>query len=395
VKLQKSGRLQLVVAGAIVAAAVATWMNRDRVDAAASAVLGISKADETRSGGRGRRKGASRRPLPVVVGRVSEGRNDVLVEAIGTARARQSVTLYAPVAGEIVSTSARAGRRVAKGETIFELDSKKAHLLVNLARSRLLDAERKLRRSEQLKRRRVNSDATVDDARTAFERAQLGLDQAQETLRDLTIRAPFAGVLGIAKVEVGDRVTTTTALVALDDRSELLVEFEVPERYMPRLKPGQTVEARTPGYPRQPFAGTIRGIDSRIDPVARTVIVRAAIPNPVDKLRPGMSFAVQTTLAGKPYPKIPELALQFSQAGNFVWRIDGHTARRINVTLVRRLDEYVLVSGDLKPGALVVVEGVQRLKPGRKVSYGAPPGAAADGDRRVRVGKTTEKKAVD
>lgn len=388
-KLQKSGWLQFVVAGGIVAAAVVTWVNRERVDAAASAILGISKADESRSGGRGRRKRANRRPQPVVVGRVGAGRNDVLVEAIGTARARQSVTLFAPVAGEVVSTSARAGRRVAKGETIFELDSKKAKLLVNLARSRLLDAERKLRRSEQLKRRRVNSDATVDDARTAFERAQLGLDQAQETFRDLTIRAPFAGVLGIAKVEVGDRVTTTTALVTLDDRTELLVEFEVPERYMPRLKPGQPVEARTPGYRRTAFAGTIRGIDSRIDPAARTVVVRAAIPNPEDKLRPGMSFAVQTTLAGKPFPKIPELALQFSQAGNFVWRVDGKTAKKIDVELIRRLDEFVLVSGDLKPGALVVVEGVQRLRPGRKVSYEAPRGAASD-DRQARAGAKTK-----
>jgi len=373
VKQFKSGWVQGGVAAAIIAAAGVTWLSRDYVDAAASAILGVSKANEARSGGRGRRGGSKQRPLPVIVGRVGQARNDVHVEAIGTARAKQSVTLYAPVAGEIIASSVKAGRRVAKDETIFKLDSKKARLVVELARSRLLDAERKLKRSEQLKRRRVNSDAAVDDARTAYERARWELDRVEEALRDLSIKAPFAGVLGIAKVEVGDRVSSSTALVTLDDRSELLVEFEVPERYMPSLKTGQPVKALTPGYARTAFAGTIEHIDSRIDPSARTVTVRAVVPNPKDQLRPGMSFAVETVLPGKPYPSIPELALQFSQSGNFVWRIDDKTARKIDVALIRRLDDRVLVSGDLKHGALVVVEGVQRLRPGRKVSYAEPP----------------------
>lgn len=393
----KSGWVQWTVAAAIVAAAGATWLSRNYVDATASAILGVSKANEARSGGRGPGKGAKQRPLPVIVGRVGEENNDVHVEAIGTARAKQSVTLYAPVAGEIIASTVRAGRSVAKDETIFELDSKKARLVVELARSRLLDAERKLKRSEQLKRRRVNSDAAVDDARTAYERARWELDRVEEALRDLKIKAPFAGVLGIAKVEVGDRVTPSTALVTLDDRSELLVEFEVPERYMPRLKTGQSVKALTPGYNRTAFAGTIERIDSRIDPSARTVIVRAALPNPNDQLRPGMSFAVETVLPGEAYPSIPELALQFSQSGNFVWRIDNKTARKVDVALVRRLDEHVLVSGDLKLGALVVVEGVQRLRPGRKVSYSEPASAAtaeSGSERADAKAATTSKKST-
>lgn len=360
-----TGWTEAIIAIVIVSAAVAAWIGREHVEAAASAVLGISENGAARDG----RRAHGRAPQPVVVATVVEGRNDVALEAIGTARAKQSVTLLAPIAGEVVKSAIVAGAHVKQGTVLVQLDSKKARLALSMAKSMRLDAERKLRRAEQLRRRNVNPDAIVDDARTAFERTTIALNQAEERLADLTVRAPFDGVVGIPKVEVGDRVTSATPLVSLDDRSELIVEFEVPERYLPRIRPGHPVEGRTPGFPREVIKGAVRSIDSRIDPVARSVTVRAALPNGDDRLRPGMSFTVMMSLPGQTYAKVPEVALQFSRSGNHVWVVADRKAKKVPVELIERANGYVLLDGALEPGTLVVIEGTQRLRPGRAVSF--------------------------
>jgi RND family efflux transporter MFP subunit len=187
------------------------------------------------------------------------------------------------------------------------------------------------------------------------------------TLQDHTIEAPFDGVVGIPRVEVGDRVSATTALVNIDDRSKLVVEFDVPEVFVPRLSMGRDLDVRTPGFPQRVFKGVVSGIDSRVDPQRRTIVVRAEVDNANDLLRPGMSFAIDLVLEGKPHPRIPDLALQFSNDGNFVWRLKGETVEKVSVEIIKRISDEVLVSGNLKPGDPIVLEGVQRLRPGRKV----------------------------
>ena len=109
---------------------------------------------------------------------------------------------------------------------------------------------------------------------------------AQVALTDHSIKAPFDGIVGIASVDVGDRVTTSTRLVTLDDRSQLTVEFDVPEQYLPRLSRGMQVKVRTPGFTDRAFNGKIGGIDSRVHPTRRTVTVRATVDNSKDLLRP-------------------------------------------------------------------------------------------------------------
>jgi multidrug efflux pump subunit AcrA (membrane-fusion protein) len=111
------------------------------------------------------------------------------------------------------------------------------------------------------------------------------------------------------------------------------------------------------------------------------VMVRAVIPNPDDLLRPGMSFAVKVLIPGEDYATVPELALQWEKGESFVWRVRDGAAEKLTVRSVKRLNQIVLVDGDIRQGDLVVVEGVQRLRPGREVSYSAPdsPAASAPG----------------
>ena len=267
---------------------------------------------------------SSRGAAPVIAAHVASQRNDEVVAAIGTARALKSVTLFAKSEGEIMSFAIAAGDLIQEGQTLVQLDATKAELAVDLAKKTLEDARQKLERAKYLKQRNVNSGAGVEDATITVERAELEVRQAEEELRDKTLSAPFAGVVGIPKVEAGDRITPATELITLDDRSQLLVQFPIAEKFLARIKVGDEVTATTPSYARKKFTGRLGFIDSRVDPVSRTIMVRAVIPNTDDLLRPGMSFAIELALPGETYPAVPELALQWSQGESYVWRIDAY-----------------------------------------------------------------------
>ena len=280
--------------------------------------------------------------------------------------------LYSEAAGEIMEFPVRAGGRVARGDVVLQLDASDAKLAVSAAKTRLVEAQRQAERADLLRSKRINSPANVDDAQNLLKRAEIELSQAEEALRDRTLKAPFDGVVGIPKVERGDRITSTTDLVSLDDRSELYIEFEIPEIFFARVAPGQEVVARTPSFGDRTFTGKIDQIDTRVDPATRAVTARAVLPNVEDLLRPGMSFAVEVVLPGKPFPQIPELALLWIKGESHVWRVRDGKAEQVPVRIVRRMNSTILIDGRIEPGDLVVVEGVQRLRPGIAVRFAEP-----------------------
>jgi RND family efflux transporter MFP subunit len=280
--------------------------------------------------------------------------------------------LYPEATGEIRHVFVRAGVRVEKGQSILRLDSRDAELAVKVAKTRLIEADRLMQRSEQLLKKKINSQANVDDARNLVDRAELELQQAEEALAKREMKAPFDGVVGISKVELGDRISPSTSVVTLDDRSQLIVEFEVTEQFLSQLAIGQKVAAQTPSFRGKEFEGVIQDIDSRIDPTSRTMIVRANIPNKEDLLRPGLSFVVDLTIPGKMYPTVHELALQWRKGVSYVWRVRDKRVEKVVVRNVKRLNSTILIEGDISKDDLVVVEGVQRLRPGRPVQFTLP-----------------------
>lgn len=379
-------RMQLLLLAVLIGAGSALWAARDQVSGAVARIAGV---DTTQTGKKTR--GKKPRGVPVIVARIEQARNDEIVAAIGTARARRSVMIRPKTDGVIVDFRAKAGDRVRKGDTLFKIDSKQAELAARIAEKKLKEAERLLERSNFLNQNKVNSQAKVDDAATTVERAALELQQARETLTDLDVKAPFDGVVGIPSVETGERVTTASSIISLDMRGELLVEFEVAEKYSAKIAVGDEISALTPSHQDQRFAGKIQYIDSRIDPVSRTVKVRAIIPNQKDLLRPGMSFAVELELAGKIYPAIPELSLQWRKGESFVWIIEQDKAKKVLVRTIKRLNSVILVEGKIKPGDLIVVEGVQRLRPGRAVSHKAPRPFAPPAAQKDRSAETLDR----
>ncbi|MEL6795179.1 MAG: efflux RND transporter periplasmic adaptor subunit, partial [Pseudomonadota bacterium] len=257
------------------------------------------------------------------------------------------------------------------------LENAEQRLLLQLAETRLAEAQRSYERLEQLVARGASTATQLDEAETNAEIARLEVERAREALDDRILRAPFDGVAGLTDMEPGAWVDNNMEIAAFDDRSAILVGFDLPEAMLARVKPGLPVAATTPAAPGQVFEGEIADIDTRIAADSRTVRVRVAIPNPEDRLRPGASFSVRLDLPGEDYPVVPEIAVLFGKNGLHVWRVAGDEVEQVDVEMIRRRDGEVLVSGPLQPGDKVVIEGTQRLSPGKKIRLLTPTAPAS------------------
>lgn len=315
-------------------------------------------------------------PAPVITAPVRPVADDVKLELLGSGLARRAATLQAAAAGEVRTLHFSAGERVRAGQLLLALDDRAQALAVAQAETRL-DAARRLRdRLAPLDGSGALPQTQIDDATLAFREAELALAQAREALKDRRLTAPFDGVVGLPQLQPGDRAEAGSVVTTLDDRRVLRVRFSVPELWLGRLQRGQALEVATPAHGAQRFAGRLVQIDSRVDPVARTVPLEAEVPNADDRLRPGMSFTVHLALPGSPQPAVPELAVQWDRDGAHVWAVRDGKAQRVAVRPLRRQAGVVLLDAALRAGEPVVVEGVQRLREGRAVEVVGQNGAA-------------------
>lgn len=310
---------------------------------------------------------AGTKAAPVLTHEVQWQARATLVEAVGTSRARQSVTLFPEVSGEVEALLFKTGEAVEAGQPLVQLDARDQRLAVELAQVELADAERLYSRYRRSEGAGAVTQSALDDAKSAVNRARIALERARVNLSYRTITAPFRGHLGITNLDVGARVDPSTAVASLDDRRELLVTFTVPELFHGQVVPGQRLEVSTWNSGSERNQGEVMEVDSRVDPQTRSFTVRARVANPEDQLRPGMSFRVQLPLIGGEYPLIPEVALQWGGDGAYVWAIKNGLAQRVSATIVQRLPGSILVESNLPAGTLIVTEGIQRLREGQPV----------------------------
>ncbi|MFX0543108.1 efflux RND transporter periplasmic adaptor subunit [Roseovarius sp. S4756] len=358
---------QLALSAALIAAAAAAWQYRAEITAL------WQPGTDTAQGGRGSQEG-----VPVLVAEVALAEDSLSFSAVGTGLAQRSVTLRAPAGGEVTELNITPGRRFAEGDVLMRLEDEDQRLALSLAEARQERAQSEQERYTGLRDTGVTTVQRFEDAMTAYRIAEIELEQARADLADRVLRAPFDGIAGLAEVEVGDRIEPNEAIASYDDRSRILVEFDLPEALLPRAEIGMAVRATSPSIDAEALAGEITAIDSRVAATTRTARLRAAFPNESDTLRPGASFTVTLDLPGDSYPILPELALQFSGGALQVWRIDGEgRAQPVEVRLIRRRGGSVIVQGPLSEGDSIVVEGLQRMRPGREVDVLNSPGQGA------------------
>lgn len=331
----------------------------------AAFVTACSDTSPTPSSEQGSGRGPSAQPVTLV--RVDWEHENTRVEAVGTARARHSVVLYPDAAGEVTEVKFDAGDRVEEGQELLQLEAEDERLAVDMAEVELADAKRLLDRYRRSEGAGAVTPATLDTAESAVERARIALERAKEALEDRSLRAPFAGYMGLTTIDPGARITESTAVASLDDRSVLLVTFPLPEILLGQLVPGQEIQLSTWSNRTEKVTGTIVDVDSQVDPQTRTFLVRAHVNNAEDRLRPGMSFRIALTLQGPRYPTVPEVSLQWGGDGAYVWAVENGKAKRVAATIVQRRDGMILVDADLPEGTPVVAEGVQRIHAGQAV----------------------------
>lgn len=292
--------------------------------------------------------------------------NDRL-NAIGDGEAFRSVIATPYSTGNLTDVFVKSGDRVKQGQVMARLDNDEQKIAADQARLTRERAEDKLKRYENLKAAAAVTDVAIQDARDELKAAELALQKAELDLHRRDVNAPFDGVVGIIPVNLGDYVTTTSEIARVDDRSDILVDFWVPERFATKIAVGGPISATAVARPGEIFTGSVEAVDNRIDQASRTLRVRARIDNPEDILRAGMSFSVTMHFAGDRYPSIDPLALQWSADGSYVWKIAGDKAEKIPVKIIQRNPDKVLVDAKLDANDLVATEGLQRLRDGSQV----------------------------
>ncbi len=337
-----------------------------RLTAAAVTALALSAcSDAPGEGGYSARAGA--RTIPVIAEPVALEHARTSIEAVGTSRAVLSADLYPATSGEVVAVNVEPGQLVNQGDILVRLDSREEALAVRLAKLRLEDAERLYDRYTRSASSGAVVPTTLDAARTAVELARVELESAEIALADRAITAPFAGHVGSTEVDPGDRIGPNTLVTTLDDRSSILVSFEIPEQFIGELSVGESVQLETWSSAMPAVSGEVIDVGSRIDPESRSFIARASVPNDDDSLRPGMSFRVQAGVEGQRYASIVETGVQWGADGAYVWSVVDGAAARVPVQIIQRREGRVLVDGDFEEGLLVVVEGTQSVREGAAV----------------------------
>ncbi len=253
------------------------------------------------------------------------------------------------------------------------LTSEAESIVVDKARVALKDAQTKLSRAESLRLSNTVSAVQLSEAELAVDNAALNVREAELALDRRAIKAPIGGIVGILPINAGNYITTSTTVAMIDDRSDLLVDFWVPERFAPAITIDLPATATSIARPGETFSGAISAIDNRVDPASRTLHVQAKITNPKDTLREGMAFQMSIGFPGDTYPTVDPLAIQWGTEGAYVWRIADNKAERVLVRIVQRNTASVLVDAAIDPGDQIVAEGVQSVRQGGLVQVQGQP----------------------
>ncbi|NMH60392.1 efflux RND transporter periplasmic adaptor subunit [Alteromonas ponticola] len=305
---------------------------------------------------------ASPSATPVKVAIVQEQPFPITVDALGTAKASESITITSQQT-EVVSTiNFDDGDRAEAGQVLVQLNNTEEQARISELEANIAEAERQFTRVKNLAKSSSASEQLFDEQQARVQSLQAQLDVAKAQLNELTIKAPFAGLLGLRQVSIGALVQPGDVITTLDDTSVIKVDFSVAEAHLASLAKGQMVSALSSAYPDETFKGEISTVGTRVDPVSRSVQVRALIDNENAKLRPGM--LLQITLQKRVLNTLilPEKALVPVEERQYVFVVDGEIVRQQEVKIGVRRPGIVQVLEGLSAGEKVVTEGTLRVR---------------------------------
>src|SRR5712672_1467698 len=296
---------------------------------------------------------------------------------IGTAEAVHGVTVSADLAGIVDRISFESGQAVRQGDVLVELDTRQEHAqLASLEAQRDL-AQVNFGRMEELVKAGVISRVEYDQATAQQKATAANVAEIQATIARKTIRAPFSGILGIRKVNLGQYLPAGSPIVSNQSLNPIYVNIGVPQQAAVQVHVGGKLRVTTEDVAGKVFNGTVTAIDSEVDEATRNIQVQATLSNPEGKLRPGMFVQVELPVgANRPVIALPASAINYAPYGDSVFVItdlkdpQGKTYRGVKQQFVKvegsRGDQVAVISG-LNPGDEVVTSGVFKLRNGAAV----------------------------
>jgi membrane fusion protein (multidrug efflux system) len=314
--------------------------------------------------------------IPVVTAAARMEPMGIEIEAVGTTQANESVEVTSKASNTITAIRFNEGEVVERGAVLVEMDSAQAKAELAEAEAALARSKSQYDRSRDLQSRQAMSMADLEQVEASLKGDGARVAAAQARLDDTVIRASFRGRTGFRHVSVGSFVSPGTVITTLDDTSVMKLDFTVPETYLFILRRGLPVTAAASGLPDRKFTGVVTNMDSRVDPVTRSITVRADLANPDGVLRQGMFMTVSLQGDVAPTVLVPEAAIVPERGHAYVFVVrNGVVERREVRTGKRRPGDVEIVSG-VTEHERVVVDGTQNIRHGSVVQESPAHGAS-------------------
>ena len=278
--------------------------------------------------------------------------------AVGTLRAFQGTDITAEIPGRVTQIGFKSGQYVKKGDVLVKLFQDVFKANVDLYRSELELNKLNMKRIAKLYKTHTIAKVDYDNAVSKLASSKAKLDQAQASLSQATIRAPFSGKLGLRNISIGDYINPGYKIVNLQMLDPIDVDFNIPEVYLSKAKNNQSITISSTGHNEKAFRGHVYALDSSVDTTTHSLAARAHIENQKHLLVPG-TF-VQVTLAlGKALNviKVPQTAIVYEANGHYVYKIVKGKAVKTAVTLSRQTKNNMIITKGLKVGDQVITTG--------------------------------------
>ncbi len=313
-------------------------------------------------------------PETVTADRVRRANWPDTLGATGSLVAVQGVTVSAELGGKVTEIAFESGDRVKAGDLLLRLDVSAEEAQLRSAEAAAKLAKINLDRNRDLRSNKTVSQSDLDTAEANFKQATAQVDNVRAAIGKKTLRAPFAGQLGLRQINLGQIVEQGTPIVTLQTIDPIYVDFSLPQQRFSQLSPGTPVNVTTDAAPSEVFDGKITAVNPEIDQLTRSVRVRATLANKGENLRPGMFANVEVLLSTTDSVlAIPATAVLYAPYGDTVFVIDEQTdeasgekqqvLRQQVVRLGETRGDFVAVEAGLKEGEQVVTSGVFKLRP--------------------------------
>ncbi|HTF98445.1 MAG TPA: efflux RND transporter periplasmic adaptor subunit [Cellvibrio sp.] len=304
------------------------------------------------------------------------------IEALGTLRANESISLTSNETKKITRINFEDGQRVNKSQVLVEMTSREESALLEEARFNADEAKKQLDRVRQLAKSGAAAQSLLDQRIREYEAARARYNATESRLKDLILLAPFSGIVGLREVSVGALVSPGDQITTLNDDSVMKLDFTVPAIYLRSLSLNLPIVARSRDLDGREFTGTVYSIDNQIDEITRSIKVRALLDNKNHELKQGMLMLVDLRAGARDAVVISESALVPLGSNNFVFVVveeQGKTiVQRRQVTIGERLAGSVEILKGVDAGDKLVTHGLQKVRPGQAVKITAEEQPAAE-----------------